>query len=312
MREAALVAAALKVIEIRCVALYLLVLSGQQLGKLGVEGYLAGLGCLYEGQLVNEVGEPLALLLPADVCAPQGVLERLVAHVYLGGERLLIEEHQRSTQCQVLAHLVVQVQAHHCLALHAVVVVAFHTGVDTGAGVYQTLVDDGYAAHAVIYGVVGILCQRHSARSHYHRTLCYVGHSKVNLGCAVALVSSCDEEFVVFGNLFRHRLGAVVQFLKAVFVGQSIVLYPVAQMFAEGFCNGEEHAPLLYGEAFDKVKLAVGIGVALRVQPVQVHGAQQCGVLQRSLGQIGQIHSGGVALVLDVQAELLLLHVACP
>ena len=83
-------------------------------------------------------------------------------------------------------------------------------------------------------------------------------------------------------------------------------------MFAEGFCNGEEHAPLLYGEAFDKVKLAVGIGVALRVQPVQVHGAQQCGVLQRSLGQIGQIHSGGVALVLDVQAELLLLHVACP
>ena len=43
---------------------------------------------MQERYLVEHVCKPLALLLPVHVHAPQGVVQGLAAHVYLGGEGL--------------------------------------------------------------------------------------------------------------------------------------------------------------------------------------------------------------------------------
>ena len=238
-------------------------MSCQQLCKLCIEGYLAGLCGLYQRQFVYQVGEPLALFLPADVCTPECVLEWFVAHIHFGGEWLFVEEHYRSAQYQILAYLVVHVYAHHCLALHAVVVIAFHACVDVRSGIYQTLVDDGHASHAVVHGIVGILRQSHSSSGHDYRPLSYVGDTKVNFCGIIALVATCKQEFVVLGYLLGHRLGAVIEFFEAIFVGQGIVFDPCPEVLSEGFCDGEDDAPLLYRVSFHEVELSVGIGIPL-------------------------------------------------
>ena len=119
-----------------------------------------------------------------------------------------------------------------------------------------------------------------------------------------------EHEFVVLGNLFGHGLGAVIELLEAVLVGHGVVPYPPAQMAAEGLGHWEDDAPLLYGVALYVVKLAVGVGIVVGIQTVEVHGFEQCGVLEVLLRKIVEIDAGGVTQVFDVQAEFLFLHAA--
>ena len=51
------------------------------------------------------------------------------------------------------------------------------------------------------------------------------------------------------------------------------------------------------------------MGLQVTIQTVQSHHPQQRTALQLFLGQIGEVGAGGVALVLDVELELLLLHI---
>ena len=62
-----------------------MVLSGYKLGKLAVESDETGLCTLDDRQFVYHIGQPLALFLPTDMAAPQGVLQRLVTHAYFCG-----------------------------------------------------------------------------------------------------------------------------------------------------------------------------------------------------------------------------------
>ena len=109
----------------------------------------------------------------------------------------------------------------------------------------------------------------------------------------------------MFGNLPCRRLGAVIEFGEAVLLRQPAVPNPLGQVLAEGFCHGEDDASLAYGVVLHVVELSVGVGVVLGIQTVQVHGLEQRRALEGRFGQVGQIHARGVALVLDVQAELL-------
>ena len=58
-----------------------------------------------------------------------------------------------------------------------------------------------------------------------------------------------------------------------------------------------------------KVKLAVGVGVVLVIQTVQVHDTYQGSVLEPGLRDIGKAASGAVAVVVDAQLELRALYV---
>ena len=57
---------------------------------------------MQQRQAVEKVGEPLALFVPVDVHAPQGVVQRFVAHGHLGGERLFGEMLERTAELEVL------------------------------------------------------------------------------------------------------------------------------------------------------------------------------------------------------------------
>ncbi len=58
-----------------------MVLSCNELCELTIEGDEAGLCALNERQFVDEVCQPLALFLPADVEAPECILQGFAAHV---------------------------------------------------------------------------------------------------------------------------------------------------------------------------------------------------------------------------------------
>ena len=53
------------------------------------------------------------------------------------------------------------------------------------------------------------------------------------------------------------------------------------------------------------------MGLVVIVQTVATQSAQQRGILGLRLGNIADVDTGGVALYLDVEAELLLLDVRC-
>ena len=163
MCQAVLYAAALEVVQIGCIALNAVVLTGNKLCKLAVEGNKAGLCALDKWQLVDEVGEPLALLLPTDMEAPQRILQRFVAHADLCGERLLTQVHQSTAYSEVLVDFVIQIQTKHRFTLHAVVVITLYGGTDIGTGIKEALVDDCHTPHVVIDSVVGILCKCRTA-----------------------------------------------------------------------------------------------------------------------------------------------------
>ena len=297
-----------EIIDVGGRALYLPVLSRDELGKLAGETDLRGGGHVDERDFVNEVGEPLAFLLPREVDAPKGVLQRFLAHVHLGGERLFVEEHEGAAQREVLAHVVLQVEAHERLALHAVVVVAFEVHTHVGARVDDALVDDGHHAHGIVHRVVLVFHQRHAACRHCHGALRHVHRPEADFRPVVALVFAREQEFVFFRDLPGRGFSGRVKFVKAIFLGQGVVVQVTAQVAAERFHHGEIDAPFVDGVAFHVVEPPVGVGFVVVVQTIQVHNAQELHVLVLCFGQIGHIHARRVALVLNVELEVFLLR----
>ena len=106
-----------------------------------------------------------------------------------------------------------------------------------------------------------------------------------------------------------HHLGRVVQGVVAVFVGQCVA-YLAAKPVAERLYHGEDDSSArgLDGVAFDEVVLAVGVVLVVVVQSVEVHHAQQRGVLESFLGEIAQVGTVVVAVVFDVELEFLFLY----
>ena len=99
---------------------------------------------MQEGQFVEHVGEPLALLLPVDIQAPQHIVEGLAAHCHLGGECLLIYTLQRTTQLEVLGEIILPVYSVERFSLHTVVTVALQRHVDGCSGINDALIENGY------------------------------------------------------------------------------------------------------------------------------------------------------------------------
>ena len=80
---------------------------------------------MQERNLVEHIGQPLALLLPVQVHTPDGILQRFRTHRHLVGERLLGKMLQRTAYLEILGEIIFPVQAHHGLSHLSVIGVAF-------------------------------------------------------------------------------------------------------------------------------------------------------------------------------------------
>ena len=116
-----------------------------------------------------------------------------------------------------------------------------------------------------------------------------------------------EEELVLLGNLLGDGLGGVVELLEHVLIGHGIVAYHPAQVLAEGLDDGEDDAARrgLHGVALDVVVEAVGVGILLGVEAVEVHELEESLTLQVGLGQVGEVGAGAVALILNDELEVL-------
>ena len=139
-----------------------------ELRELGVDTQGGGSGGVDGGYLVEEVGQPHEVCAVAEVEAPHGVVDGLVAYVDFLGHAALAEMHHRRPQREVLVEAVLRVEAEQGLALHGEHGLVLERDADGGAGLDDALVGDGDDAHVVVDGVVGILRELHSARGDDH------------------------------------------------------------------------------------------------------------------------------------------------
>ena len=301
----------LKVVDIRGVVLSATSRTANQLGKLTGKGDMARLFHVEEGNLVEHRGEPLTLLFPVHTQAPEGITQGFVAHRHFRGQGLFVEVHQRTRHLEVLREVVLPVQAQHRLTLHAVFRVRLQTHADVRPGIDDTLVQDGHLTCRVVYGIVGALRQLHATRRYLHRPLWYiVGTQRDHVGRG-ALILTGEYVFVFFGYQFRHRLGRVIEFGEDVFTGlrlwEATIHKLPSQIAAKGLCRGQEHASVAHGIVFHIVEVTVGVELLVIVQAVTAQQLQQRAVLHPLVGDIGQIHTCRITLILDVETELRLL-----
>ena len=265
-----------------------------------------------EGDLVKHVGEPLALLLPVEVETPDGVVERFRSHADLGGQGLLAQMHEGTTQLEVLREVILPVESHHRLAFLTIVALAFERDVDIGACVDDVLVEDGHLTRVVVHGVVASLGQGHAACRHHHRSLRHVvGAQRDDVGRGSAILSD-EHVLVLLGYLLGHGLRGVIEFGEGILVRarcrHAMLFEIVLHVGSEGFGDGEEDASIAHRVALHKVEVAVGVGLVVVVETVSAEELDDRRTLHLSLGDVGDIDARGVALVLHVEAELLLLH----
>ena len=208
---------------------------------------------------------------------------------------------------EVLGEVVGPVHAEHGLALHVEHGVALHRHVHRGAGIEDALVDDGHRTHGVVDGVVAVLGERDATGGDLHRAARHVVGAQLDDIAARAGMLAREEELVLLGYLLGNGLGGVVELLKHILVRHGIVAYGLAQVGTEGLYHGEDDAARrgLHGVTLDVVVEAVGVGVLLGVETVEVHHLQEGLALQVGLGQVGEVGAGAVALVLDDELEVL-------
>ena len=128
----------------------------------------------------------------------------------------------------------------------------------------------------------------------------------------MALELSHHDELILLGNLLGYGLCRVVEFIEHVFVGLRIGEATgnqlLSQIVAEGLCRRQEDAPVAHGIALDEVEVTVRVYLIIIIKAVTAQHLQQGAFLHPRIGNIGQIDACRIALVLDVETELGLLH----
>ena len=285
-----------------------------QLGKLGRQGQRRGGRGVDGGNLVEPVGEPQETGVVRQVHPPQGVVEHLVAHAHLLGKRFFREVHDGGSYIEILGEGVVEVETQHGLALHVEHRLVLERDADGGTRLDNALVQDGNDTHGVVDNVVGVLDQRHTAGRDHHRTAGHVHGVQTDFGARRGLVLTGHDKLVLLGDLLGDGECRVVEFLVDIFLGDGGIAYLIGQVTAEGLDDGEDDAAVrrLNGVTLDVVEDTVGILGLVGVQSVEVHHLQEGLVGDIPLGYVVDGHAGGVALILDVEAELVLLHLIGP
>jgi len=289
-------------------------MTGYQVCKLCIEGYLARLAQVQQRQFVEHIGQPLAFPLIGHIHTPQRILDGLIPHRRLGGKRHFGHMHDGCTQHQVRAELVVQVQPHHRLALHIIGCLVLQRHTDRRSGRNNTLVQDGDDTRCIVYRIIHILRQDSTSRRHLHGTARHIGCPQLYLRTRRSLVLTFQAELVFLGNLAGDGKRRVVQFLEHIFIGNRIIINLLPQVRTERLHAGEDDLPILRQDsvAVYKVEDTIRMAFIVRVEVIQVQDPEQDLVGNRPFRQVVHVCTGRIALVHDVQFKLLLLHRISP
>ena len=220
--------------------------------------------------------------------------------------------HQRTAHLEVLRELIFPVHTHHRLALHAVIGVRLQRHLHVGTSVTDALIQNSHLSGGVVHRVVATLLERHTTGRHHHRSGGDVIGTKWNHVLGGALELSHEDVLVFFGGLLRDGLSLTVELREHVFPS----LYGVetccqqlpTQITAEGLCRRQKHTTVAHGVALHVVEVTVRMGLVVIVETVAAQELQQRLVLHPGIGDIGQIHTCGITLELDVETEVGFLH----
>ena len=302
----------LEVVDIRGIVLYAAGRTCDEMGKLTRKVDVRRLLHVEEGYLVEHRGEPLTLLFPIHIQAPQRVVQRFLSQRHLRGKGLFGEVHQRTADLEVLRELIFPVDTHHRLTLHAVVGVRLQRHVHVRTSIDDALVEDGHLTRRVIHAIVSALRQRHTTCRHHHRSWRHVIGVEGDHTPRRTLILTCHDVLILLRNLFGSGFRGVVELTEHVFLCRHGIHTGTPQLFpqitAERLCRGQEHTSVAHGIAIHEVEVAVRVGFVVLVQVVSTQESYQRTVLHLRLRDIVEIHAYGVALELDVETELSPLH----
>ena len=161
----------LEIIDIRRTDFaYILGVSRDEVGELRIdlEGRRSCGGDPWN--LVDGVGQPLHLRLPATIDTPDCVRERLHTGVHLGRQRPLAEVHDRTADNQIFVELVLQVRSEEALALHGERALVLQFDIHVRTGLQNGGVEDGHCSHGVVHGIIDVLDEGRTSGSHRNRT----------------------------------------------------------------------------------------------------------------------------------------------
>ena len=98
--------------------------------------------------------------------------------------------------------------------------------------------------------------------------------------------------------------------MEGVSVGDGVVADGFTQVCAKGLDDGEEDAPVagVDGVAFYEVEVAVGVGFVVGVEAVEVHDLEEGFAGDVAFLDAVDVGADGVALVDDVELELVFLY----
>ena len=165
---------------------------------------------MQSGQLVEDIRQPLAFLLPVHVHSPNRVVQRFRAHGHLRGQRLFREMLHRTAQLEVLREIVFPVHAEHGLAHLSVVGVRLVGGRYLCIGVKKALVQYRHLTGTVVHAIVNALNQFLPVGLHLYRALRNViGTQRIHF-CPRAAELSLQQILVFLGNLLGGHLRGVI------------------------------------------------------------------------------------------------------
>ena len=267
---------------------------------------------MQERYLVEHVCKPLALLLPTDVEAHEGVVDRLRTHRHLGREALFPEMLQRTAYDELLGEVVFPVYAEHGLSFHRVVALTLKRDVDRRSCIDDALVEDSDLARRIIDGIIDTFHQGDTACRDIHAAARHVVSSQRYDVCRRTPEMSRHEEPVLLRHLLGGCLGGVIQFTVRISL-RSLAIHAarhqgILQSLAERLCHREIHSAVAHRVTLHEVEHAIGVHAVVGIKTVGILYADDGLALYRRVRDIGGICTDGVALILHVELELLLLH----
>ena len=300
-----------EIVDIRCIALCTGVASGDELRKFGREIDVRRRRGVHERQAIDQIGQPLTLCLPGHVQPPNCVVQRFAAHGHLRRQGLFAQVHERTAHLELFRYIILEINAEHRFALHAVVGVRFHRARHRRSRVEDALVENLDRSRVVVDGIVRPLSEQLSTGTHHNAPLRNTGGVELNFVCFGRFEFAGNPEFVVFCDLFRHGMGRVVEFGVGKLSSEGRIADGFDQVSAERLHDGEEDAARggIHGVSFHKVKISVRHSACVVVQSVESHHRKQTLVLHGGDGEIREIDSRGVRKVFHVEHESFSLHV---
>ena len=145
--------------------------------ELSIESNLAGFGQRKQRKLIEHIRQPLALPFIRCIQTPKRILDRFFAESRLGSQWHLGHVHHRRPHVEVRSKLIVQVQTHHRLALHAIRRLVLQRNTDRRATGDNAFIQYGNTTGSIIHRVIHILCQSSTSSRNLHRTTCHIRRS---------------------------------------------------------------------------------------------------------------------------------------